>query len=552
MANVNNNNLFFNSSIAQNQIKGRLNNAGNDSKSSSKAKECFDNFISVKADVLKDNSVINSSVKKAEENVKNSETNKTAKTKAEKRAKAFTKNTNWGNYTVITNAKQNKNSIEFKIKDKNGKTGKAAVKYGSDNSKIITVNINGVTTEKIYDSQGRLRQITTKDKSTGNTTINKYDETGKINTKKVEDTKTGIVKTISYYDDAGEMSRKNTYNEGGQISSTIDYEYNSKGILAGSYTTVKSGSDKAGKVKSICTIYDGNKRTVTTYNEDGTSNVINSTKNVKTGKYETDSKTEYDKKGNLINPQQHPTETDSTGTNNIKEQNTIIDAEIEETISEESKPIPGQDIISSLIDDVIQDNVIYITYNPPEKEEPAVETKLGEPPIKLDEVEYITYYPPEKEEPAVETKLGEPPIMRDNTETDYRIDFKNTGLSQSADSINFDFIPSSPTIINRTLGDNNVLEKITDNNESTPVTLINEDGILFSAGEEDKAKIKPEDIIKKSDSVNFDFRPSSPTTVDRRIDGSKILGDITKIEQQTTPITLTKVDDIEDSSDNID
>ena len=59
----------------------------------------------------------------------------------------------------------------------NGKTGKAAVKYGSDNSKIVTTNINGITTKKVYDSRGILRQLTSNDKSTGNTTIKKYDET---------------------------------------------------------------------------------------------------------------------------------------------------------------------------------------------------------------------------------------------------------------------------------------------------------------------------------------------------------------------------------------
>ena len=148
MANISNNNLFFNSSLSQKQMENKLNNSGNNAKSASKTKECFDNFISIKDDVSNDNSAINSAIKKAESNVKNSETNKTAKERAEKRAKAFAKNTSWGNYTVATNAKQSNNSIEFKIKDKNGKTGNASVKYGSDNSKIVTININGITTKK--------------------------------------------------------------------------------------------------------------------------------------------------------------------------------------------------------------------------------------------------------------------------------------------------------------------------------------------------------------------------------------------------------------------
>ncbi len=484
MANISNNNLFFNSSLSQKQMENKLNNSGNNAKSASKTKECFDNFISIKDDVSNDNSAINSAIKKAESNVKNSETNKTAKERAEKRAKAFAKNTNWGNYTVATNAKQSNNSIEFKIKDKNGKTGNASVKYGSDNSKIVTININGITTKKVYDSRGILRQLTSNDKSTGNTTIKKYDETGKINSKKIQDTKTGTIKSLSCYDDAGELARKNTYNEGGQISSTTDYEYNSKGTLTGSYTTIKSGSDKSGKIKAICTTYNNKKRTVVTYNTDGSSEVVNSTKNTKTGKYETNNKTKYDNKGNVIKPQQQSNATE-TKTDNAK--------------------------IST------QNNAIL---NETSKEE--------------------------------NNNTSETNLPQDNkTDSINQIDFETTGLSQMSNNVNFDFRPSSQTIINRKLGGDDISEKVLGNHEATPVTLINEDGNIFSEIAGDKPKINPDDIIKKSDSTNLGFAPSSSTLANRRIDINKILGNVTKVEQQTTPTTQIKVDDIKESSENI-
>ena len=484
MANISNNNLFFNSSLSQKQMENKLNNSGNNAKSASKTKECFDNFISIKDDVSSDNSAINSAIKKAENNVKNSETNKTAKERAEKRAKAFAKNTSWGNYTVTTNAKQSNNSIEFKIKDKNGKTGNASVKYGSDNSKIVTTNINGITTKKVYDSRGILRQLTSNDKSTGNTTIKKYDETGKINSKKIQDTKTEIIKSLSCYDDTGELARTNTYNKGGQISSTTDYEYNSKGTLTGSYTTIKSGSDKSGKVKAICTTYNNKKRTTVTYNTDGSSEVVNSTKNTKTGKYETNNKTKYDNKGNVVKPKQQSNTTEAK-TDNAK--------------------------IST------QNNTI-----------------------------------PEKTSKEENNNTSETNLPHDNkTDSINQIDFKTAGLSQASDIINFGFTPGSQTIINRTLGDNNILGKITDNHETTPVTLTSEDGNIYTGTEEDKPKAKPEDIIKKSNNINLGFAPSSSTSANRRIDINKILGNVTKVEQQTTPTTLIKVDDIKESSENI-
>ncbi len=550
MANISNNNLFFNSSLSQKQMESKLNNSGNNAKSASKTKECFDNFISIKDDVSSDNSAINSAIKKAENNVKNSETNKTAKERAGKRAKTFAKNTSWGNYTVATNAKQSNNSIKFKIKDKNGKTGNATVRYGSDNSKIVTININGITTKKVYDSRGILRQLTSNDKSTGNTTIKKYDETGKINSKKIQDTKTGTIKSLSCYDDTGELARKNTYNEGGQISSTTDYEYNSKGTLTGSYTTIKSGSDKSGKVKAICTTYNNKKRTTVTYNTDGSSEVVNSTKNTKTGKYETNNKTKYDNKGNVVKPKQQ-SNTAEVKTDNAKistQNNTIPEKTSKEENNNTSETNLRQDNKTDSINQIDfktaglsqASDIANFGFTP--GSQTIINRKLGSDdisekvlgnheatPVTLTDEDGNIY---------TGTKEDKPKINPDD-------------IIKKSDSTNFGFTPGSQTIINRKLGGDDILGKITDNHETTPVTLTDEDGNIYTGTKEDKPKINPDDIIKKSDSTNLGFVPSSSTLANRRIDINKILGNVTKVEQQTTPATLIKVDDIKESSENI-
>ena len=286
MSNVNNNNLFLNSSMAQSNMSSKLSDTNHKSNGQVTMKDCFDNFISIQSDVNKDNAAINTAVENIEKNLKNSASDKTAKSKAEEKAKKLTKNASWGICTVTSGAKASNNKVEFEYKDASGKKGKATIKYGNDGSYSLTRTINGVVSESIYDKNGKLRKTASKDSSTGNTTISKYDASGKINTRKVQDTKTGTVKTLNYYDDNGQLARKNSYNEGGKLASATDYEYNKDGKVSGSYTTIKPGSEKYGVVNAICRTYNGNKMSRTVYNTDGTSYATNSEKNSKTNEYE--------------------------------------------------------------------------------------------------------------------------------------------------------------------------------------------------------------------------------------------------------------------------
>ena len=184
MTNVNNNNLFLNSALSQAKLEETRYVAKHAKGSETKVKECFDNFISIKSDVFSDDNKIDAKCTSIEENIKKAESDESLKEKTKAKAENLTKDASWGSYSISSNVKASNNSVEFSIKDKAGKSGKVNIQYATDGSRILTTTINGVTTEKTIDANGKTVKSVTTNKSTGETTTAKYDESGKINTKK--------------------------------------------------------------------------------------------------------------------------------------------------------------------------------------------------------------------------------------------------------------------------------------------------------------------------------------------------------------------------------